>query len=66
MDSTLDAEKQLEAVNPRLLHTLLRENPNIAAFDLGVARWADNSATARVGSGKRRAGRVANSTHFHV
>ena len=40
---------------------------SLAAFDLRVAQWADNSATARVGSGKsRRTGRVANFTHFHV
>ena len=40
----LSVEKQLEAVAPGLLHSLPRENLNLAAFDLGVARWADNSA----------------------
>ena len=40
----MNAEKQLEAVAPRLLLSLPRENPNLAAFDLGVERWADNSA----------------------
>ena len=41
----LSVEKQLEAVAPGLLHSLPRENLNLAAL---VARWADNSARVLV------------------